>query len=149
MRINMKINDSDRSFDIEPSEMLYDTLKKSGITSVKKSCGNGSCGVCTVLLDGNPIPSCSYLTVKCDEHSITTIEGVPDEAEKIGMYLTAEGSVQCGFCTPGFLLTIIAMKKELKDPTEEKIKNYLVGNMCRCSGYQGHLRAIKKYLGVS
>ena len=149
MKINMRINNSDRSFDIEPSEMLYDTLKKLGFTSVKKSCGNGCCGICTVLLDGNPIPSCAYLTVKCDEHSITTIEGVPEEAEKIGVYLTDEGAVQCGFCTPGFLLTIIAMKKELKDPTEEKIKNYLVGNMCRCSGYQGHLRAIKKYLGVS
>lgn len=149
VEIRLKINDLNKKIDVEPGEMLYDTLKKFGITSVKKSCGNGCCGICTVLIDGIPIPSCAYLAVKADGHSITTIEGVTEEADKIGHLMTDEGAVQCGFCTPGFALTIIAMKNELKNPTEEEIKSYLVGNMCRCSGYQGQLRAIKKYLEVS
>lgn len=149
MRINLKINGEDRSVDIEPGEMLYDVLRRCGYKSVKKSCGTSSCGVCTVLLDGKPIPSCSYLAFKAEGHRITTIEGVKKEAQRLGSIINEEGVVQCGFCSPGFLLTVIAMKSELVNPSQDDINSYLAGNLCRCTGYQGQLRAVKKYLGVS
>ena len=146
MKISLNINNYIRNIDIEPGDVLYDVLNKLGYTSVRNSCDTGCCGTCTVLLDGEPVPSCSYLAVKADGKSITTIEGVKEEAEKINNYMLNEGAVQCGYCNPGFILTVIAMKNEIKDPTETDIKNYLVGNLCRCSGYVGHLRVIKKYL---
>lgn len=149
VRINLTINSINRDVDILPGEALYDVLKKCGISSVKKSCGTSNCGVCTVLVDGKPIPSCSYLAAKADGHIVTTIEGVQEEADIVGSYMNEEGAVQCGFCTPGFLLTAIAMKRDLHNPTEQEIKNYLVGNLCRCSGYEGQLRAVKRYMEVS
>lgn len=149
MKVKLRINNVERLVEIEPGEMLCDTLRKSGCLSVKKSCDTGACGVCTVLLDGKPIPSCSYLAVKADGHTITTVEGVKEEAERLGKIMNEGGAVQCGFCTPGFVLTVISMKDNLKNPTEDDIKHYLVGNLCRCSGYQAQMRAVKKYLGVA
>jgi carbon-monoxide dehydrogenase small subunit len=149
MKVNLKVNNADRFIEIDAGEMLYETLRKAGFLSVKKSCDTGACGVCTVLLDGKPVPSCSYLTMKADGHSITTVEGVQEEAEKLGRIMNEGGAVQCGFCTPGFILTVISMKEYLKNPTDDDIKHYLVGNLCRCSGYQAQMRAVKKYLGVS
>ena len=148
VKINFSINNSSKSMEINPSETLYEVLIRCGFSSVKKACGTSSCGICTVLLDGKPIPSCSYLAAKVDQHNITTIEGVQEEADILGDLMNGEGAVQCGFCTPGFLLTIIAMKKELVNPDTQQIKNYLVGNLCRCTGYEGQLRAIKKYMEV-
>lgn len=148
MKINLKINNMDRVLEVEPGEMLVEVLRRYGFTSVRKGCDTGSCGICTVLLDGEPIPSCSTLAVKVEGRQVTTVEGVKDEVEEIGKFLTAEGVEQCGYCSPGFVLTVIAMKNQLKNPTEEEMKHFLVGNLCRCSGYVGHLRALKKYLEV-
>lgn len=148
MKINLKINNMDRVLEVEPGEMLVEVLRRYGFTSVRKGCDTGSCGICTVLLDGQSIPSCSTLAVKVEGRHVTTVEGVKDEAEEIGKFLTAEGVEQCGYCSPGFVLTVIAMKNQLKNPTEEEMKHFLVGNLCRCSGYVGHLRALKKYLEV-
>lgn len=149
MKINFRINNSTKSVELRPDEHLYEVLKRCGVASVKKSCGTSSCGVCTVLLDGKPVASCSYLAAKADGHDITTIEGEPQEAEVLGKLMNLEGAVQCGFCTPGFMLTVIAMKRELTNPSENDIKHYLVSNLCRCSGYEGQLRAVKRYMGVS
>jgi carbon-monoxide dehydrogenase small subunit len=149
VKIEFSINNNTQCVEINPSETLYEVLHRCGFTSVKKACGTSSCGICTVLLDGSPIPSCSFLAAKAEGHSITTIEGVQEEANILGELMNVEGAVQCGFCTPGFLITVIAMKKELKNPDEQQIKNYLVGNLCRCTGYEGQLRAVKRYMGVS
>lgn len=149
MKIFLKINKKEMEFDIQGSETVYDILKSINITSVKKSCDTGVCGLCTVLLNGRPIPSCSYLAAKADGGHITTIEAVEEEAEKFGRFMNQEGAIQCAYCTPGFVLTVISMKDNLKNFDDESINKYLVGNLCRCSGYQGHLRAIKKYLGVA
>ncbi len=146
MRIELTINGLEKQFDIQPGDMLVDTLRRAGYTEVKKGCDTGSCGVCTVLLDGTPILSCSYLAAKADGHEITTIRGLEKEAAEFGEFLVAEGADQCGFCAPGFALTVIAMKRELGSPNEEEIKHYLAGNLCRCSGYEGQMRAIVKYL---
>ena len=149
MRISLVINEKQRELDIQPGETLYEVIKKCGISSVKKSCGTGSCGVCTVLLDGKPVPSCSYLAAKASGHAITTIEGLETEAEVLGTLMNQAGAVQCGYSTPGFMLTAIAAKRELVEPTEEEMKQYLIGNLCRCSGYEGQLRALKRYMEVS
>jgi carbon-monoxide dehydrogenase small subunit len=149
MKISFKVNNISKNIDIMPGELLYDVLKRCGISSLRKSCGTASCGVCTVLLDGKPIPSCSYLAAKAEGHEITTIEGEQKEADTLGRLMNQEGAIQCGFCTPGFMLTVIAMKRELRNPNEQEIKDYLVSNLCRCSGYEGQLRAVKAYMGVS
>ncbi|WP_242947307.1 (2Fe-2S)-binding protein, partial [Clostridium haemolyticum] len=91
--------------------------------------------------------SCSYLAVRAEGHTITTIDGVQDKAKEIGEFLAAEGAEQCGYCSPGFVMNVIGMEKELKNPTEEEIQHYLVGNLCRCSGYVGQLRALKNIWG--
>lgn len=149
VKIDIKINDKNKSFEISGNETLYDILKKLGFTSLRKSCDTGVCGVCTVLLDGKPVPSCTYLAAKADGHNVTTIEGIEVEAGKLGKYMLEEGAVQCGFCAPGFVLTVVSMKNNLINPDDDEIKNYLSGNLCRCSGYAGQIRAIKRYLGVS
>lgn len=149
MNLGLKVNGNDARMDIKPGETLYDVLKKAGVNSIKKSCGSGCCGSCTVLIDGKPVPSCIYLAARAEGHSITTAEGIQEEIQKFAEILNDEGAVQCGYCSPGFALTVIAMKKELKKPSDEDIKDYLEGNLCRCSGYAGQMRAVKKYLGVS
>lgn len=148
MIIKININGVNKSFDVEPHEWLLDLLRNNGYLSVKRGCDTGTCGVCTVLIDGEPTLSCATLAVKADGKKITTIEGVGEEAKEVGNYLVGEGVDQCGYCSPGLVLTVIAMKKEISNPTEESIKHYLSGNLCRCTGYVGQLRAIKKYMGV-
>ena len=148
MKIDVVINGGQRNIDVDPDEMLLDTLRKIGFVSVKRGCDTGSCGVCTVLFDGYPIPSCSCYSAKAQGHSITTIEGAQKEALEIAQFLAGEGVDQCGYCSPGFALSILGMMNELRNPTDDDIKHYLVGNLCRCSGYVGHLRAIKKFLEV-
>ncbi len=146
MKINLKINNQDKIVEIKPHEMLLEVLRKTGCLSVKHGCDTGSCGACTVLLDGKPVLSCSYLAAKADGHSITTVEGIQDKVDQIGKYLVDEGSVQCGFCVPGLVLTVIGMEKELSNPSEQEVNHYLSGNLCRCTGYVSHIRAIMKYL---
>jgi len=146
MMISTTINGNKKSLEIQPGDMLVDVLRSAGYTEVKKGCDTGTCGVCTVLLDGMPILSCSYLAARADGHAITTIQGVEKEAAEFAAFLVAEGADQCGFCAPGFALTVLAMRKELRNPSEDDIRHYLAGNLCRCSGYEGQSRAIKKYL---
>lgn len=149
MIINLHINGKKKSFDVAPDEYLVEVLRRYGYLSVKKACDTGSCGVCTVLVDGSPVLSCSYFAVRADNKSITTVEGISGEDRKLGEFLVDEGVDQCGYCSPGLVLTVIAMKKELKNPTKESITQYLTGNLCRCTGYVGQLRAIMRYMGVT
>lgn len=148
MQVNYLINGISRNFDIQAGDMLLDTLRKNDYLSVKKSCSSSACGICTVLIDDKPILSCSYPSAKADGHKITTIEGVMDEAERIATCISSEGADQCGFCNPSLILTVISLKKMHIDYEDEAIKKYLVGNTCRCSGYEAQLRGIKKYLEV-
>lgn len=148
MKINVTINNQKRELEVAYDEFLVDTLRRYGYLSVKKGCDTGSCGLCTVWVDEKPILSCATLSVRVNGKHITTIEGVQKEAKQFADFLVNEGAEQCGFCSPGFIMTVLAMKRELEHPTEESIVHYLTGNLCRCTGYAGQLRAVKKYLGV-
>ncbi len=148
MKISVTVNAKMMELEVTYDEFLVDTLRRYGFLSVKKGCDTSSCGLCTVWLDGKPVLSCSVLAVRVNGRNITTIEGVQKEAREFADFLVREGADQCGFCSPGFIMTVLAMKRELSNPSEEDIIHYLTGNLCRCTGYQGQLRAIKKYLGV-
>ncbi len=126
--------------------MLLDLLRQLGFKSVKRGCDTTNCGLCTVYMDGMPVLSCSVPAARADGHKITTLEGVLDEAEEFTKFMAAEGAEQCGYCNPGFIMNVLAMKRELNNPTEAQIREFLEGNLCRCTGYEGHLRAIKQYL---
>jgi carbon-monoxide dehydrogenase small subunit len=146
MIINVWINDKEYKDDVAPDIMLLDYLRSKGCSSVKRGCETSNCGMCTVLLNGKPVLSCSTLTVRTNGKHITTLEGLQKEALEIGGFMADEGTEQCGFCNPGFIMNVIAMTRELKEPSEAQIKQYLMGNLCRCSGYMGQFRAVKKYL---
>lgn len=148
MQVEFTLNDKKVNFEIEGDEFLADTLRAHGMLSIRKGCNTSCCGLCTVWIDGKPTLSCSVLTVRVHGKNITTIEGIEKEAEEFAKVLVAEGAEQCGFCSPGFIMTVLAMKNELVNPTEEEIIHYLTGNLCRCTGYMGQLRAVKKYLEV-
>ncbi|MGL5753280.1 MAG: (2Fe-2S)-binding protein [Paraclostridium sp.] len=149
MLVEIKVNGRKRKVDIEPEEYLVDTLRKLGNLSVKRGCDTGCCGLCSIWIDKKPTLSCATLTMRALNKEITTIEGLEVEAREFASILVSEGAEQCGFCSPGFIMTVIAMKEELTNPTEEEIIHYLTGNLCRCTGYMGQLRAIKTYLGVA
>ena len=148
MEIEVVLNNKPVTLLAEIDEFLADTLRRHGMLSIRKGCNTSCCGLCTVWIDGKPTLSCSVLSIRANGKSITTIEGVPQQAEAFAQVLVAEGAEQCGFCSPGFIMTVLAMKKELVQPTEADIIHYLTGNLCRCTGYMGQLRAVKTFLGV-
>lgn len=146
MNATIVVNGLTEVFSFEPGDMLADVLRAAGHVEVKKGCDTGNCGVCTVLLDGKPILSCSFLAARAEGRAVTTIRGVEEEATRFASFLAAEGADQCGFCAPGFALTVIALRREIPDATEEEVREYLKGNLCRCSGYESQHRAIMRYL---
>lgn len=148
MIINLKVNGENIKVEVKADEYLSETLRNNGYKSIKRGCDKSTCGACTVLVEGEPVLSCSYFSHRAEGKNITTLEGVYEEAEKLGQYIINEGADQCGFCTPSLALTTIAMKKELENPTEDDIKHYINGNLCRCTGYQAQMKGIKKYLEV-
>ena len=113
---------------------------------MKRGCETANCGLCTVLVDDRPILSCSTLAVRVDGKKVVTMEGMQKEAEEFGAFLADEGAEQCGFCNPGFIMNVFAMLREIKEPTEEQIKEYLAGNLCRCSGFVSQTASILKFL---
>lgn len=147
MKINLKINGQSRHFLIEPNEYLLDVLRRNDYLSVRRGCDNTSCGVCTVLIDNKPVPSCSVLAARCENKEITTVEGIEKEVEKLAKYFGELGADQCGYCNPSMALTVYSLKLENKNANIEEVKEYLVGNLCRCTGYVAQHEAIMKYLG--
>ena len=146
MKISFWLNGVYCQEDVEPDKMLLPFLREKGCYSVKCACETANCGLCTVLLDDKPVLSCCVLTVRADGKHIVTLEGLQEEAKEFGSFLADEGGDQCGFCNPGFIMNVLAMLKENPAPTEEELKEYLAGNLCRCTGFMSQTRSIQKYL---
>lgn len=146
MKITITLNGKRIQEEIANDVLLIDFLRAHGCYSVKRGCETSNCGLCTVWMDQKPVLSCSLLCAKCDGHSITTLEGVQKQAEAFAYFMAHEGAEQCGFCSPGLIMNVLAMEQELQAPTMDEIRSYLAGNLCRCTGYMGQMRAILKYL---
>lgn len=146
MVIELWINEKKTTAEIEPDTLLIDFLRKQGCKSVKRGCETANCGLCTVFMDDRPVLSCSMLAARAAGHHVVTLEGLQEEAKGFAVYIADQGAEQCGFCNPGFMMNAIAMFRENPDPTEEEILEYLAGNLCRCSGYEGQMRGIRSYL---
>ena len=146
MEIKLKLNGRPIVAHVDADTVLLDFLREHGCLSVKRGCDTSNCGLCTVLMDGKPILSCSALAVRADGHAILTLEGLQAEAADFVGFIADQGADQCGFCNPGMVMNTIALLRENPDPTDEEIKAFLAGNLCRCSGYDGQLRGIRNYL---
>lgn len=144
-QITLTVNKRNYSIGVEPRETLLHVLRERlNLTGTKKTCGRGECGACTVLLDGHPIYSCLYLAIRADGKKITTIEGLAAK-EKLHpvqqAYIDKDG-YQCGFCTPGFIMSSVALLDKNGNPTHEEIKEALSGNLCRCGNYNKIYEAV-------
>lgn len=146
MEIQFSLNGRLVMATVQADTLLLDLLREKGCYSVKRGCETSNCGLCTVWMDKTPVLSCSMLAARAEGHEITTLEGLSREAETFGRFLAREGGEQCGFCSPGLIMNVLAMERELDHPDREEICAYLSGNLCRCTGYMSQLRAIEKYL---
>lgn len=146
MEIKLTLNGRPVTGSVQPGDCLLDFLRAQGCLSVKRGCETSSCGACTVLLDGAPVLSCSVLAARANGHAVTTLEGLQEEAAQFVGFIAAQGADQCGFCNPGMVVNTVALLRENPDPTDDDIRLWLAGNLCRCSGYEGQLRGIRAYL---
>ena len=146
MQINMILNGKKITDEINPDLLLIDFVRNHGCYSVKRGCETSNCGLCTVFMDGKPVLSCSVLAARADGHVVDTLEGLQEEAAEFGAFIADQGADQCGFCNPGMVMNAIALFRENPYPSDEEIKEYLAGNLCRCSGYEGQLRAIHAFM---
>ncbi len=146
MEVKITLNGKLVSDDVAADMLLIDFVRNHGCASVKRGCETSSCGLCTVLLDGVPVLSCSTLVARADGRSVQTLEGLQEEASEFVGFIADEGAEQCGFCNPGFVMNTIALLRENPSPTDDEILAYLSGNLCRCSGYAGQLRGIRAFL---
>jgi len=151
VEIALSVNGREVVRDVEPRELLLDFLRDSlGLTGVKRSCDVQVCGACTVLVDGRPVSSCCFLAADATGAEVMTIEGLAEqpEFERLEEVFTRHAALQCGFCTPGMLLTVSALLASGELDSEDEIKRSLAGNLCRCTGYRGILEAVAELAGV-
>jgi carbon-monoxide dehydrogenase small subunit len=146
MEIEITINGRKRRFNVESNKLLLNLLRDDlYLTGTKYGCGIGECGACTIHLDGEAVLACMVLAVEADGRSVDTIEGVADRTklDPVQEAYVEEGAIQCGFCTPGFIMITKALLAENPDPNEAEIREYLKGNYCRCTGYVNIVRAVQ------
>jgi aerobic carbon-monoxide dehydrogenase small subunit len=146
MKVTMKVNGSERTGDLEPRVLLVDFLRSNlRLTGTHIGCDTSSCGACTVLIDGEPVKSCTQLAVQANGRSIITVEGLAQGANLSAVQagFHQEHGLQCGFCTPGMMLVSTALLERNPNPTEEEIRWAISGNICRCTGYMNIVKAIK------
>jgi aerobic-type carbon monoxide dehydrogenase small subunit (CoxS/CutS family) len=145
MRLRLTINDQPHELDVEPHRALADVIRTdAALTGTKVACGEGTCGSCTVLLDGRPVLSCLTLAGACDGAGVTTVEGSDELLERLRVAFTAEDAFQCGFCTPGQLLSAVALLRGTPRPTADEIRSGMSGNLCRCGAYPAIARAVAR-----
>ena len=146
MKIKWELNGRKIEQEIDASLLLIDLVREQGCYSVKRGCETSNCGLCTVFLDGKPVLSCSVLAARADGHRVETLEGLQEEAGEFGAFIAGQGAEQCGFCNPGMVMNAIALFRENPEPADDEIREFLAGNLCRCSGYEGQLRGMKEFI---
>lgn len=145
--VSVNVNGVDYSADVQPDRSLLMFLRQDlGLTGTKEGCDDSECGACMVLLDGRPVNSCSYLALQANGRRVETVEGLATDGElhPLQEAFLEEGGVQCGFCTPGMLMSAKALLDSNKNPTDDDMRRALGGNLCRCTGYAGIFRAVRK-----
>ncbi len=137
MKLHFVLNGEDKTLEIDPKDKLLDVLRNAGMKSVKKGCGEGNCGACTVLIDGKPLMSCITLAAQVEGKRVETDEslGSVEHPHPLQTALVEHGGVQCGFCTPGMLMSAKALLDKNPNPTEAEVRRAIDGNLCRCTGY--------------
>jgi aerobic-type carbon monoxide dehydrogenase small subunit (CoxS/CutS family) len=143
--VTLNVNGVAYPIEIEPHASLLRTVRDEiGLTGAKEGCDDSECGACMMLLDGEPVNACSYLALQAEGSEITTVEGLapPGEVNPLQRAFLQHGGVQCGFCTPGMLISATALLHRCADPSEEEVRIALAGNLCRCTGYQGIVEAV-------
>ena len=146
MEVTLTLNGKRITRSVDADMALLDFVRNEGCYSVKRGCDTSNCGLCTVFLDDKPVLSCSVFVARADGHRVTTMEGLQKEAAEFGAFIADQGAEQCGFCNPGMIMNALALFRENPEPSEDEIKEYLAGNLCRCSGYEGQLRGIQSFI---
>ena len=146
MEVTLTLNGKRITRSVDADMALLDFVRNEGCYSVKRGCDTSNCGLCTVFLDDKPVLSCSVLVARADGHRVTTMVGLQKEAAEFGAFIADQGAEQCGFCNPGMIMNALALFRENPEPSEDEIKEYLAGNLCRCSGYEGQLRGIQSFI---
>lgn len=152
MKIEFVLNRNSITADVEPNIRLLDLLReKFNLTGTKEGCSIGECGACTVIMNGKAVNSCLILAGQCDGAEIITIEGIEEDGKlhPLQENFMKYGAIQCGFCTPGMIMSAYALLLENPDPTEEEIKEAIAGNLCRCTGYKQIIDAVEKSVKIS
>lgn len=146
VRVSLRVNGEPVELDVPPRELLINTLRsRLGLTSVKYGCGIGECGNCTVLVNGEPVLACLTLTVDVDGKEVTTVEGLSGSGlTDVQRAFIEEGAIQCGYCTPSFVIMAEYLLREVPNPTLSDVREYLKGVLCRCTGYINIFRAVLK-----
>ena len=150
MIVNARINGEDHELYTDPHRTLLEVVRDTiGLTGTKEGCGTGDCGACTVLLDGKPVNSCLVLAPEVDGLEVTTIEGLASEGRlhPVQQAFVSESGLQCGICTPGMVMSAVALLRRNPEPTETEIRYAIAGNLCRCTGYDKIVRAIEAAAG--
>jgi aerobic carbon-monoxide dehydrogenase small subunit len=150
-QVSITVNGAEHLLELEPRELLVYVLRERlGLTGTNVGCDTSSCGACTVLLDGESVKSCTLLGVQVDGHEITTIEGLATNGtmHPVQEAFHEQHGLQCGYCTPGFIMAAVSLLDETPKPTEEEIRHALEGNLCRCTGYHNIVRAVQTAAGV-
>ena len=143
--LTLTVNGTPYPIEVEPgTTLLYAVRDEIGLTGAKEGCDDSECGACMMLLDGKPVNSCSYLALQAEGSEVTTVEGLADGTDLAPLQraFLERGGVQCGFCTPGMLISATALLQAKGQPTEEEVRIALSGNLCRCTGYDGIVKAV-------
>ncbi len=157
MDISITLNGKKVAASVAPDMSLLAFVREQGCKSVKCACETTNCGLCTVWLDGRAVLSCAVPMMRANGHDVTTLEGLQAESADFARCMAEEGAEQCGFCSPGLIMNVLAMEREIRDraaeqgvepvmPSDEDMDSYLAGNLCRCTGYTSQRRAIRRYM---